>query len=38
MGYAGPWAVEVISCELTGLPLDELNRRACTTTMAQFTA
>jgi sugar phosphate isomerase/epimerase len=36
MGYPGPWAVEVISEELAGLPLDELNTRAFTTTMAQF--
>ena len=36
MGYAGPWAVEVFSKELTTLPLDELNRRAFLSTMAQF--
>ncbi|MEO8612725.1 MAG: sugar phosphate isomerase/epimerase [Chloroflexota bacterium] len=36
MGYSGPWAVEVISRELTALPLDELNRRAFQTTIAQF--
>jgi sugar phosphate isomerase/epimerase len=36
IGYEGAWAVEVFSRELTGLPLDELNRRAFTTTMAQF--
>ncbi len=36
MGYTGPWAVEVMSDDLAGLPLDELNRRAYTTTMAQF--
>lgn len=36
MGYTGPWAVEVFSEELTGLPLDDLNRRAFVTTMAQF--
>jgi sugar phosphate isomerase/epimerase len=36
MGYSGPWAVEVFSQELTGLPLDELNRRAFDTTIAQF--
>jgi sugar phosphate isomerase/epimerase len=36
MGYTGPWAVEVFSKELTLLPLDELNTRAFTTTMAQF--
>ncbi|MEP7291168.1 MAG: sugar phosphate isomerase/epimerase [Chloroflexota bacterium] len=35
-GYAGPWAVEVFSKELTGLPLEELNRRAFQTTLAQF--
>jgi sugar phosphate isomerase/epimerase len=38
MGYAGPWAVEVFSEELTGLPLEELNRRAYKTTRAQFEA
>ncbi len=36
MGYTGPWAVEVFSQELTGLPLEELNTRAFETTMAQF--
>ncbi len=36
MGYAGPWAVEVMSEELTRLPLDELNRMAFQTTMAEF--
>jgi sugar phosphate isomerase/epimerase len=36
MGYRGPWAVEVMSPELTGLPLDELNQRAYQTTLAQF--
>jgi sugar phosphate isomerase/epimerase len=36
MGYAGPWAVEVMSKELAVLPLDELNKRAYSTTMAQF--
>lgn len=36
MGYTGPWAVEVISKELVGLSLDELNARAFETTMAQF--
>lgn len=35
-GYTNPWAVEVISAELTGLPLDELNTRAYDTTIAQF--
>jgi sugar phosphate isomerase/epimerase len=38
MGYTGPWAVEVFSDELVGLPLEELNTRAFTTTMAQFEA
>jgi sugar phosphate isomerase/epimerase len=37
-GYAGPWAVEVMSKELAVLPLDELCTRAFTTTMAEFTA
>ena len=36
MGYTGPWAVEVFSQELTGLPLDALNTQAFNTTMAQF--
>lgn len=36
MGFKGPWAVEVMSRELTGLSLEELNRRAFTTTMAEF--
>ena len=36
MGYTGPWAVEVFSEELTGLPLEELNTQAFETTMAQF--
>jgi len=36
MGYTGPWAVEVFSEELIGLSLEELNRRAFETTMAQF--
>lgn len=35
-GYAGPWAVEVFSHELVGLPLAEVNRRAFETTIAQF--
>jgi sugar phosphate isomerase/epimerase len=35
-GYAGPWAVEVFSKELSGLSLDELNTRAFRTTMAEF--
>jgi hypothetical protein len=38
IGYTGPWAVEVFSQELVGLPLAELNRRAHQTTMAQFEA
>ncbi len=33
-GYAGPWAVEVMSKELSVLPLDELGSRAFRTTMA----
>jgi sugar phosphate isomerase/epimerase len=36
MGYAGPWAVEVMSEELTKIPLKELARRAFDTTMAAF--
>ncbi|MBE0696161.1 MAG: sugar phosphate isomerase/epimerase [Anaerolineaceae bacterium] len=36
MGFTGPWAVEVMSEELTQYSLDELNSRAFTTTMAQF--
>jgi sugar phosphate isomerase/epimerase len=36
MGYTGPWAVEVFSEELTSLSLEELNRRAYETTIAQF--
>ncbi len=36
MGFAGPWAVEVFSRELTTLPLDELNRRAFQTTASMF--
>jgi sugar phosphate isomerase/epimerase len=36
MGYAGPWAVEVMSEELTRIPLQELSTRAFQTTMAQF--
>ena len=38
MGYIGPWAVEVISKELVGLSLEEVNTRAFETTMAQFKA
>jgi sugar phosphate isomerase/epimerase len=36
MGYQGPWAVEVMSEELTKLPLDVLATRAFETTMAEF--
>ena len=36
MGFAGPWAVEVMSKELAGLPLEELARQAFDTTMAEF--
>ncbi len=36
LGYSGPWAVEVFSQELTGMPLDVLNTRAFNTTIAQF--
>jgi sugar phosphate isomerase/epimerase len=36
MGYAGPWAVEVMSEELAPLPLEELSTRAFKTTMAEF--
>jgi sugar phosphate isomerase/epimerase len=36
MGYTGPWAVEVMSEELTKIPLDELAARAFNTTMAEF--
>jgi sugar phosphate isomerase/epimerase len=35
-GYAGPWAVEVFAHALDGVPLDEINRHAYETTMAQF--
>lgn len=35
-GYRGPWAVEVFSKELAELPLEEANRRAYQTTIAQF--
>ena len=34
MGYTGPWAVEVMSEELTNIPLEELAARAFATTMA----
>ncbi len=36
MGYAGPWAVEVISEKLAPLPLNELSTKAFNTTMAEF--
>jgi sugar phosphate isomerase/epimerase len=36
MGYAGPWAVEVMSRELVNLSLDELNTRAFETTSTEF--
>jgi sugar phosphate isomerase/epimerase len=36
MGYAGPWAVEVISEKLAGLPLEEVSRRAFETSRAVF--
>ncbi|HVN48318.1 MAG TPA: sugar phosphate isomerase/epimerase [Bacteroidota bacterium] len=36
MGYAGPWAVEIISSSLSKLPLDEMNARTFSTTMASF--
>ena len=36
MGYAGPWAVEVISEKLVGLPLEEVSRQAFETSMAEF--
>jgi sugar phosphate isomerase/epimerase len=35
-GSDGPWAVEVISPELTHLPQDELNQRGYDTTMTEF--
>lgn len=38
MGYTGPWAVEVMSEELTSIPLDELAARAFSTTLAVFTS
>jgi len=38
MGYTGPWAVEVFSQELAGLPLETLNAQAFNTTIAQFEA
>ncbi len=36
MGYAGPWAVEVMAEKLASLSLEELSRRAFDTTMAEF--
>jgi sugar phosphate isomerase/epimerase len=36
MGYAGPWAVEVMSEELAVQPLEQLARRAFDTTLAEF--
>jgi sugar phosphate isomerase/epimerase len=36
MGYAGPWAVEVMAEKLAMLPLEELSRRAFQTSMAEF--
>jgi sugar phosphate isomerase/epimerase len=36
MGYAGPWAVEVMSKELTRIPLQALSTRAYQTTLAEF--
>lgn len=36
MGYTGPWAVEVMSPELTSIPLKELAARAYQTSMAEF--
>jgi sugar phosphate isomerase/epimerase len=36
MGYAGPWAVEVISEKLFSLPLGELSKRAFETTLTEF--
>jgi sugar phosphate isomerase/epimerase len=35
-GFAGPWAVEVISEKLAPLPLDELSAKAFNTTLAEF--
>jgi sugar phosphate isomerase/epimerase len=35
-GYTGPWAVEVFSEEVARLPLDEVNKQAYQTTIAQF--
>jgi len=36
MGYKGPWGVEVISEQLSALPLTEMSRRAYQTTLAEF--
>jgi sugar phosphate isomerase/epimerase len=36
MGFAGPWAVEVMSKELAPLPLEVLSARAFQTTIAEF--
>lgn len=36
MGYTGPWAVEVMSRELSKLPLDEQSTKAYKTTLAAF--
>ncbi len=36
MGFSGSWVVEVMSKELAVLPLDELARRAYSTTLAEF--
>lgn len=38
MGYAGPWAVEVIAKNLSVLPVKELSTRAYTTTLSQFSS
>jgi sugar phosphate isomerase/epimerase len=35
-GFRGPWAVEVFSPEVAGLPLAEANNQAFHTTIAQF--
>jgi sugar phosphate isomerase/epimerase len=37
MGYSGPWGVEVISEELTKLPLEEMSTKAFNTSLAEFT-
>jgi sugar phosphate isomerase/epimerase len=36
LGYPGPWAVEVMSKELAGMPLDELSWKAYQSTIAEF--